>query len=135
MYVWYVPRRFFLWGVSSDSRSDLCSLSDEDEINSVTAAAGSAGIDAVAGMDEEGINVNAGGAGVEAGDEDVDARIPVLTRGTGEGATDFLFGRPTGLFFMVERSIGSYLRKNLGHWMSLILRLLQFCCKRCRTRR
>ena len=73
-------------------------------------------------MDEEGIDVD---AGVDAGDEEVDARIPVLTGGTGEGAGDFL-GGPTGLFLIVECSIGAYLRKNLGHWASLILRLVHF---------
>ena len=53
-------------------------------------------------MDEEGIGVYAGGTDVDAGGGNVDAGVLVLTGGTDEGVGDFL-GRPTGLFFMVEK--------------------------------
>ena len=43
-----------------------------------------------------------------AGGTDVDAGVLVLTGGTDEGIGDFL-GQPTGLFFMVEHSIGAYM--------------------------
>ena len=65
-------------------------------------------------MNAGGAGVDAGGADVDTGGADVDAGIPLLIGGTGEGAGDFL-GWPTGLFFMVERSIGALLLKNLGH--------------------
>ena len=52
---------------------------------------------------------------------DVDAGVLVLTGGKDKGVGDFL-GRPTGLFFIVKRSIRTYLLKNLGHWASLILK-------------
>ena len=62
------PSSLLLLGSIVRLAIDLCSLSDEDTINGVTEAAGSAGVDAVAGMDEEVIGVDAGGAGVDAGD-------------------------------------------------------------------
>ena len=95
----YVPYRFFLWGASSDLWSDLCSISDEEKITSVFEAEGTANIGTVAGVDEQGINmyaggtdIDAGGAFVDAGDADVDAEILILTGGTNEGVRDFVVG-------------------------------------------